>query len=212
MGFSDLPPDPPTDLQGPPLPALVSGTSREFLGRKPLPRAIRDRAMVFLLGPLGVGKTTVARFLAGEHGHYLSEADVLKCLKDHARVRSWKSELVTARALVLECPCFMNRRPAAMSAIQELLRSRAGGGRSTWVVEAESGTAMERVMSVVHPGYRATVVLRFPVGRGRLRYAKTVCDDLGIAASLAASTMDLSPWTYAAVRGALSEHVGPEAG
>ena len=204
MGFADLPPDPPTDLQGPPLPSLVSGTSREFLGRKPLPRSIRDRWMVFLLGPTGVGKTTVARSLAGPLGRYLSEAAVLSSLKDHARERTWEPALIDDPALVLECPCFMSRRPAAMHAIQALLRSRSGGGRKTWVIEAESGTAMERVMSVVHPGYRATVVLRFPVGRGRLRFAKNVCDELGIPARLAAATVDLKPWTYTAVRLALS--------
>ncbi len=207
MTISNLPPDPPTDLEGPPMPSLVSGTSREFMGNKPLPRTIRDRPMVFILGPAGVGKTSVARVLAGPEAAELPEQDVLSALSHHARHREWQSELLEARALVLECPCFLNRRPAAMERFKELLRRRAGGGRCTWVVEAESGTSMESVMGSVHPGYRATVLLRFPVGRGRLRFARRVCDELGIEGRHAAATADLDPWTYAAVRSALAEQV-----
>ena len=64
---------------------------------------------------------------------------------------------------------------------------------------------MATVMSAVHPGYRATVVLRFPVGRGRLRHARRVCEELGIAASHAADTVHLDPWTYERVRARLNE-------
>src|SRR5436190_8671872 len=42
-------------------PALVSGTSGEFLGRKPLPRSVATRPALFIFGPAGVGKTSVAR-------------------------------------------------------------------------------------------------------------------------------------------------------
>ena len=72
------------------------------------------------------------------------------------------------------------------------------------VVEAESGTSMERIMGAVHPGYRATIVLRFPVGRGRLRFAKRLCSDLGIGHESAKATTEIHPWTYAAVRAALT--------
>jgi len=200
MGIADLPPDPPTDLQGPPLPALVSGTSSEFMGKKPLPRSIRDRQMVFILGPAGVGKSTVARTLAGTDRTMLSESHVLDAINHHARHREWQSEWLGATALVIESPCFLNRRPAALEGFQELVRQRAGGGRRTWVIEAKSGTAMESIMAAVHPGYRATLLLRFPVGRGRIRFAKRVCDELGIANIHARSTVDLEPWTYEQVR------------
>jgi len=208
MGFPDLPPDPPTDLQGPPLPALVSGTSQEFLGQKPLPRVIRDRSLVFVIGPEGVGKTSVGKVLAGRDAVYLNEEAVLEALTTHARTRSWSEPLTTAPKLVLECPCFLDRRPAALAALKLLLRERAGGGRRTIVVEARSGTAIERVMEGVHPGYRATLVLRFPVGRGRQRFARRLCEQLNICPSKALETTHLEPWSYASVRAHLTQTNG----
>ena len=200
----DLPPDPPTDLDGPPMPALVSGTSQEFAGAKPLPRAIRARAMVFVLGPSGVGKTTVAKRIGGSSARYLSSEDVLKAINAFARSRKIPDDLDTCPTLILECPSFLERRPAAQNALQSLLRVRAGGDRRTVVCEAESGTPLEDLMSVVHPGYRATVMLRFPVGRGRKRYALRVCDELGLPAHCASGTESLDPWTYDTVRAEIS--------
>ena len=204
MKSFDLPPDPPTDLDGPPMPALVSGTSQEFVGGASLPRTVRSRTMVFLLGPPGVGKSTVAKHFAGDGACILSEAQVLDALNAHARVRSWEDELLAASSVVLECPCFLGRRPSALQALQSLVRARSGGGRRTVVCEAESGTPMEELMGAVHPGYRATVVLRFPVGRGRKRFALKVCDELGLAPVYAEDTEHIEPWTYAAIRTEIS--------
>jgi hypothetical protein len=117
--------------------------------------------MMFVLGPLGVGKSSVARGLAGTDGRYLSEEDVLSALKSQTRQRCWAADLVKCPALVLESPCFLNRRPAVLRSLQALLRLRAGQGRRTWVCEAEIGSNVERLIEAIHPGYRATLVLRF---------------------------------------------------
>ena len=86
-----------------------------------------------------------------------------------------------------------------MQAMQTLLRSRSGGGRQTIICEPQSGTSMEALMGVVHPGYRATIVLRFPIGRGRKRFAHGVCDELGLPRTLARKTDQMEPWSYSAV-------------
>ena len=173
------------------------------MGDKPLPRSIRDRKMVFILGPSGVGKSSVADIWAGDRSTRLTDQDVLDAINHHARQREWPTHLLESSALVLECPCFLDRRPSALESLQLLLRLRAGRDRRTWVVEATNGTSMERVMSAVHPGYRATLVLRFPIGRGRLRFAKRICDELGLNKTLAPQTTHIEPWSYDAVRRSL---------
>jgi len=187
-------------MEGPPMPALVSGTSQEFAGGKPLPRSIRSRTMVFVLGPSGVGKTTVARSIGGPGARYLTSDDVLGVINAFTKTRKFDTSIEMHPAVVLECPCFLGRRPAALAALQSLLQIRAGGGRRTLVCEAETGAPLEDLMTVVHPGYRATVMLRFPVGRGRKRYAVRVCDELGVSSTYAAGTESIEPWSYAAVR------------
>ena len=209
----DLPPDPPTDLEGPPMPALVSGTSREFVGEKPLPKVISARSMLFVMGPPGVGKSTVAKSLGGPDAVYVTEPEMLQAINHHALKRSWSHAFEMAHTLVMECPCFLDRRPAALQAMQTLLRLRSGGGRRTLVCEPESGTSLETLMSAVHPGYRATIVLRFPLGRGRKRFAHAVCDEFGASRTLASKTDKLDPWTYAdviaVIRQRLKEQAGP---
>ena len=160
--------------------------------------------MVFLMGPRGVGKSTVAKSLAGDEVRYLSDDKVLELLNTHARERVWDQALVEASSVVIECPCFLERRPSAFRALQDFIRARSGGGRHTFVCEAESGTPMEDLMAAVHPGYRATVVLRFPIGRGRKRFALRVCHELGVSMEYARDTEHIDPWTYAAVREAIS--------
>ena len=45
-------------------PAHLTRTAFEFLGKRPLPRVIALRPVVYVLGPSGSGKTSVARRLA----------------------------------------------------------------------------------------------------------------------------------------------------
>jgi len=192
-----------------PAPALISGTSSEFLGGKPLPRAVRERPLVFLLGPRGVGKTQVAHRLVGSDTLHLYERALLDAVSMQVRQRAWPDQLDTLPELILEGPSFLPHRPGLAGALQALISTRAESDLKTIVTDAE-GTAALGLMEGVAPELRATVVLRFPVGRGRLKLARQFCSQLGIDPRYAERTVDISPWSYAAVWARLEQLQGEE--
>lgn len=179
--------------------AFISGTSSEFLGRRPLPRALQTREVVFLLGPPGVGKSAVGLRLAGDAAAFLSSRDALDGLAHRVRYRTWPEALVGSHNLVVDAPCFLARRPAVEQAFTNLLSARLESGKRTFVCQPEDGSSMHRMMDGLSTEGRATVVLRFPEGRGRRRTAAHVCDELGLDRWYARTVVDLEPWTYTRV-------------
>jgi energy-coupling factor transporter ATP-binding protein EcfA2 len=159
--------------------------------------------VVFLLGPKGVGKTTVALHLAGEERRYVPEEALLSDLATHARTRKWDEALLAPVSLVLEAPCFLSRRPAVTRALQALLQQRIARGVRSFICEAADGDPMGELIGCLDPKQKATMLLRFPVGRGRRRYVLRMCDELGIDRVHARAAAALDPWTYAQAREAL---------
>lgn len=184
--------------RGPP-PAFVSGTSTEFLGRKPLPRAVQLRPVVFLLGPRGVGKTQVACHLLPA-AMRLPEQQTRAHIRHYLLQGEWPAGLADAPALIIESPCFLDQRPPFSEALQALLTARARAGRRTVVIEAvDELSVQQNLLGTIPLAQRATVVLRFPKGRGRQRFAARACDELGISRQHARAVKDLEPWSYDAI-------------
>jgi hypothetical protein len=188
------------------MPALLAGTSSEYLGRRPLPRILRERKVVFVLGPEGVGKTCVAQRIADPwHGSdaAATEAIVLDtphlndALIDCVRECGWTDRILRARAVILDGPVWLKNRPGAVSALSDLLRLRAEAGLRTCVCQDDADGSVRLLMDRLPSGSYAVIGLRFPKGeRGRLRFARRACDELGLPRTAARGTELLEPGGY----------------
>ncbi len=189
-------------------PALLTGTSSEYLGRRALPKILRERPVVVVLGPSGVGKTCVAHRVAAPDGSalVLGAREVQEALVERVAQRGWSERLLTVRALVLDGPVWLRNRPAAVDALCELLYARSDAGFRTLVCQGTSDASVEELMGRMPAGSLAVIGLRFPKGsRGRLRFARRACDELAIPRTAARSTDLIEPWGYARVMAALQE-------
>lgn len=186
-------------------PAFVAGTSAAFLGAQPPPHAVRERPVVFVLGPRGSGKTEVARRLCGPDRLELDDAALARAVAQRVRDRAWPAVVLETGDLLLEGPCFLRRRPGTARAVVELLRARADAHAHTVLTQPADGSTMRALLDAIPTRSRATVLLRFPEGRGRRRFALGVCAELGLDPALARASVDLDPWSYAAVRAHLTD-------
>jgi len=153
-----------------------------------------------VLGPEGVGKTTVAMKLAGPGSLRLNTRQLQTALVERVQMRAWSREFIDAPALVLDGPVWLQNRPAAVECLGELIRQRAGLGRRTLVVQPDSDGSAHLLADELAAGELVVLGLRYPKGRrGRLRFARRICDELGIPWHAATGTDELGVWNYARV-------------
>lgn len=182
-------------------PALLAGTSSQYLGERPLPKVLRTRAFVLILGPRGSGKSAVAR-------QVLPDAITLRGDKldtEAARAvrrRKWPDELQSAPELIIDGPSFLSRRAGVRRLLEQLLSERAEAGLRTTVVQGPDDSAL-LLADAVQPHQRATVNLRFPQRRGRQRFTRLIAAELGSPLDAAEGLVIEEPWTYLKVIRAL---------
>lgn len=179
------------------LPAFITRTSSELLGRRPFPRALRERPVLFVLGPLGVGKTAVARRMLSDCGAVVESAFRPAVV---AAVRGkWSKNLREAPGLLFDDVDFLHNRLGALELLGALLRERALAGRRTVLCQGGPDTSVTLLYPAVPHALRASVLLRFPVGSGRRNHVKARCADRGISFNAARDAVTMEPWSYEAV-------------
>ena len=194
-------PLPPVGAGG--APAFLSGTSQVYLGRRPAPRVVRQRPVLLLMGPPGVGKSSVARQVMGPAAVELTGPALLAESASALQKRGWSEALLGAPTLILDLPAFLERRPGFARTVSELVLARVQAGLRTALIEPEDGQLLSGLAELIPTEHRATVLLRYPVGRGRKRHAQRLCKELGLPLGLSAVGARVEPWSWEAARAAL---------
>ncbi len=187
-------------------PALLTGTSSEFMGLRPRPKLLKQRNVVFVLGPPGVGKSSVASVLAGEPRRSFDHREIDTMLLDRVRGGRWEPVLLEPGCLVLDGPVWLRNRAGAVALLAELAKLRAESGHRTLFCQADSEGSIEELIAAMEAGSAVVIGLRFPTGkRARLRCARRICDELGFPRDAALGSECLDPWRYDRLRAWLVE-------
>ena len=189
-------------------PALVTRTSGEVLGKRALPQVLTCRPVCFVLGPAKVGKTTVAMKLLGDDALVRGGPALLKALTYAARYRKWPAEWVDSPSLLVDDVERLDGRYGVMALVGQLVRGRIAAGRKTVFCQGPNDTTVTYLFNEFEPHMRGSLLLRFPVGRGRRRFVANECRLRGLDCSRAREAVTMEPWSYPAVVAFLDGLVG----
>lgn len=190
------------------IPGLVTGTSSEYVGDRPLRRIFRSRSVVIVFGPPGSGKTAVAERIARHHDDEVLRVPrgaLSAAVVDAVRQGAWPDTYRHTEALVLDGPARLPARPGPRSLLTGLLLERSEAGLHTVVVDCCGDGSGEAILADLPAGIAAVLALRFPASRsGRMRFARRICDQVGLPRTEARGTVQIEPWSYRAVIDALT--------
>jgi hypothetical protein len=188
--------------QKPPV-VFLTGTLTEFVGNRDQPHALFSRAVLFLLGPAGTGKTTVARQYLGFDAPIVRKDEVFQLLVRRILSRSWEeTELCYSDSLILEIPSVLGNKQQITKLLTELINERSRLGKRTAILDSEDNASLQGLLASIDSTIRASIVLRFPEGKGRYRFLAHRCREKNIPLRYARRLSQLTPWTY---KGALTE-------
>ncbi len=179
-------------------PAAVTRTSAELLHRSP-PQVLSTRPIRFVLGPKGVGKSSVAARLLGKDAIVVSGEGLRSALTRAARYKKWPEGWEAAPALLLDEVDCLHGRFGVLQMLGRLLDQRARNNLATVICQGSADTSITLLYESVPLHLRASLLLRFPVGRGRRSYVKARCEARSIDMAHVKKGAALEPWSYAAV-------------
>ena len=186
-------------------PAFVSGVFTEFIGNKPLPKAAEDRLLRFIFGPSGVGKTIVAKSMLPETAVLLRQHELADRFLHHIRRREWSEDVLEPSGLIAEIPCFLDQRPLLLQLLTELVLFRCRQGWPTILLDSESNGSVQELLKRIPIELRASILLRFPEGRGRYRFLAHACRERGLSLKHARRLARVEPWSYSRVLSELDD-------
>ena len=187
-------------------PSFFQGVYTEFTGDKPLPKVLQSRPTIFIFGEQGVGKTILAKHLFGSDYQLLRRQEVLDAFLLKVRKRRWMNEISTHPKVILESPSFLRQRPQILKMLQSLIDLRTRKGLRTILLDSEDMGPIRDVVQSTSISQRATIMLRFPSGRGRYRFLAHACRERNLPVKFARELSNVEPWTYKVVFDLLEEY------
>lgn len=138
----------------------------------------------------------VAKRILGVDTPLIRQRNLMDCLSQTMRYNRWVPELSESPNLIFELPPLLSSRPHVRRMLKHCLKLRTERGFRTVVLEAEDYGSTQASMGLTKFQHRALLILRFPEGRGRYRFAAHACKERGVPSHFSKRLGDIPDWTY----------------